>query len=67
MMTHSTQKVSPGSMWLATDGRQFRVQSVIELEGHTWVHYTNTQTGAEFSCWVDSFLQRYREDTSYGT
>lgn len=67
MMPNLDQKVLPGSNWLSVDGRQFRVQSLIELDGNIWVYYTNAQTGAEFSCWVDSFLQRYREDTSYGT
>ena len=55
-----------GSRWTGTDGGEvFHVLHTIELEGHTWVHYikeTRKDTGEtrEFSCYLESFLQRFR-------
>ena len=55
--------VKEGSKWWSTDGKIFHVLSVVELEGHTWVHYileTNDQhVNKEFSCYQESFLSRF--------
>lgn len=51
-----------GSKWAGVSDRErFHVVDTIELEGHTWVHYINETTAQEYSCYVESFLQRFRE------
>lgn len=57
--------VKIGSKWSSATGQQFRVLNVIELEGHTWVHYIKAHALEddirEFSCYIESFLDRFRE------
>ena len=57
-----------GSKWTGTSGGSevFHVLHTIEIEGHTWVHYIKetkkeTNEAREYSCYVESFLQRFRE------
>jgi hypothetical protein len=54
-----------GSRWLSNDGQKFRVCSTIEIDGNIWVHYIkedarDTKT-REYSCYLESFLTRFRE------
>ena len=59
-------KVETGSLWRDARGNFFRVISVIEKDGHTWVHYRR-DTGVrisflettEFSCYQESFVERF--------
>ena len=57
--------VKSGSKWVGNDNEKFHVLDVIELEGHTWVHYIkeNAPQDAirEYSCYLESFLLRFRE------
>lgn len=56
--------IKEGSTW--GDGgsqRKFTVIRRIELDGNIWIHYRNEQ-GAEFSCYEESFIQRFRENTN---
>lgn len=56
--------VKEGSIW--GDGgsqRKFTVIRRLELDGNTWIHYRNDQ-GTEFSCYEESFKQRFRENTN---
>jgi hypothetical protein len=56
-----------GSRWTGTSGgEKFHVLHTIELNDHIWVHYikeTSAETNEprEFSCYLESFLQRFRE------
>ena len=47
-----------------TSNDQFHVIHVVELDGHTWVHYIkeNAPEDAtrEYSCYLESFLGRFR-------
>ena len=57
--------VKEGSRWSGSDGQKFHVIHVIELEGHTWVHYIKDKTNdineiREYSCYLESFLTRFR-------
>ena len=54
--------VTPGSRWMSTDRKIFHVITVVEVDGHTWVHYAqdNTNESKEFSCYVESFLERFK-------
>ena len=56
--------VKAGSKWLGNGNDKFHVIHVIELEGHTWVHYikeNTTEENREYSCYEESFLSRFRE------
>ncbi len=61
----NTSMVTPGSLWGTSNSKKFRVISVTEVEGHTWVHYRedgcnpNIDECREYSCYVESFLQRF--------
>jgi hypothetical protein len=54
--------VTRGSRWCAGQGERFLVLDVITIEGYTWVHYRddkNKETPGEYSCYLESFLQRF--------
>jgi hypothetical protein len=58
--------VKVGSKWSGSSNTNiFRVIHVIELEGHTWIHYIKEKapedTNREYSCYEESFLSRFRE------
>lgn len=59
--------VEAGTLWEGTD-KKFRVISVTDVDGHTWVHYREdrgtkfpTIECKEYSCYVESFLVRFRQ------
>ena len=58
--------VKEGTLWGSSDSKKFRVISVSEVEGHTWVHYRDELKGfdqsaaREYSCYIESFEQRFR-------
>ena len=47
-----------GSKWSSIDDT-FVVIHVIELDGHTWVHYRKEPNETEYSCYVESFVERF--------
>lgn len=58
--------VKVGTLWEGND-KVFRVLSVTEIDGHTWVHYREDQGNKvpaiecrEYSCYVESFESRFR-------
>jgi len=51
--------IKEGSRWLGNDRKVFTVISVVELEGHTWVHYRDNER--EYSCYQESFEQRFQQ------
>jgi hypothetical protein len=58
--------VKEGSKWTGTgDNNKFRVIHVIEIDGHTWIHYIKEnapeESNREYSCYLESFLSRFRE------
>ena len=54
------------SSWHGPDHSECVVISVTECkDGHTWVHYRNTK-GQEFSCYEESFLERFSENVNRG-
>jgi hypothetical protein len=57
--------VKEGSKWTGVTGNdKFHVIHVVELNGHTWVHYIKENapedTTREYSCYLESFLSRFR-------
>lgn len=55
--------IKVGSVWAAGD-REFTVLAVVELDGHTWVHYRD-QKGQEYSCYEGAFTERFTECKNY--
>ena len=57
--------VKEGSKWVGNDNDRFHVIHVVEIEGHTWVHYIKENapenSTREYSCYEESFLSRFRE------
>ena len=54
-------QVKQGSLWEG-GGKEFTVLHVVELNGHTWVHYRDQACPEcrEFSCYLESFLARFQ-------
>jgi hypothetical protein len=56
--------VKVGSKWVGNENNIFRVIHVVELEGHTWIHYIKNnapeESTREYSCYEESFLSRFR-------
>lgn len=54
------EKVEAGSVWVGGTSREkFVVITVSEVSGNTWVHYRTENTNKEYSCYLDSFIQRF--------
>ena len=57
--------VKVGSKWVGNENNIFRVIHVIELEDHIWIHYikdnASEESTREYSCYLESFLSRFRE------
>lgn len=55
--------VKEGSKWSGSNGQKFHVIHIVELEGHTWVHYIRDNSPEdsirEYSCYIESFLSRF--------
>lgn len=57
------ETVRNGSRWTGNSGDYFRVITVAEVEGKTWVHYRKESKdhSEEYSCYLGSFLHRFTE------
>ncbi len=57
--------VKSGTRWWAGDRKIFQVINVVEIDGHTWVHYRDekniNEECKEYSCYIESFLQRFTQ------
>lgn len=57
--------VKEGTRWSGNGGGRdvFHIIQIIEVEGHTWVHYIKENapenSNREYSCYIESFLQRF--------
>ena len=54
-----------GSKWTGAAGERFHVLHTIKIEDKTWVHYikenAKERETREYSCYLESFLERFRE------
>ena len=50
-----------GSKWTGIN-EVFVVLHTIELDGNIWVHYRKECNETEYSCYVESFLERFTEN-----
>ena len=57
--------VKEGSLWWSGNDKKFRVIGVVEVDGHTWVHYRdelkgwNQEEARTYSCYIESFVERF--------
>ena len=55
--------IKQGSKWSGSYGKIFRVIQIVQIEGHTWIHYINDRSPEnetrEYSCYQESFLSRF--------
>ena len=56
--------IERGSRWQGQD-HFFRVIDIVDIDGQLWVHYIKENftddVNREYSCFVESFLSRFRE------
>lgn len=58
--TEPIKPPKPGSMWEGSDSAKFRVIENVYTGDHLWVYYIRVNDSKEFSCYVESFFQRFR-------
>lgn len=51
--------IETNSFWKSHDGQTFVVKHVVDVNNHTWVHYGRVGTDQEYSCWIESFQERF--------
>jgi len=56
-----TTLIAEGSIWESVNSDKFRILHVIKLEGRTWVHYYSVNQAIEYSCLLESFLERFSQ------
>lgn len=59
--------IEQGSRWSDSSGVEFVVIATAEINGNIWVHYrkshaTDEQPAQEYSCFQESFQQRFRQN-----
>lgn len=50
-----------GSRWSGNGREVFVVLHTVKIDGHTWVHYRKETGEGEYSCYLESFEQRFKE------
>ena len=50
-----------GSKWYGANGDIFEIDDIRDIDGQTWIFYTNTFTMKMFSCLKEAFLIRFKE------
>lgn len=60
-------QVKEGTLWQGGEDKRFRVISVSEVDGNTWVYYREepkkyvpAKDCKEYSCFLESFVHRFR-------
>ena len=53
-----TMIVKEGSKWTSTED-SFVVLHTVEIDDHIWVHYRKENNEREYSCYLESFLERF--------
>jgi len=48
-----------GSKWTSSNNVFVVVLHTIDLDNHTWVHYRKESSDQAYSCYVESFLERF--------
>jgi hypothetical protein len=57
----TTTLIKEGSTWETVNSDKFRILHVIELDNRTWVHYYSVKQDIEYSCLLESFLERFSQ------
>lgn len=60
-MKHIMQQIKIGSRWTAI-ARKFLVTATEVTDNGSWVFYKNVETGQQYSCLKEAFLNRFTID-----
>lgn len=54
--------IKVGTKWTSNNDKIFHVIDLVEVDGHTWVHYIleDATNPKEYSCYLESFIERFR-------
>lgn len=55
--------ISPQSHWVDSEQNKIRVLAVVDLDNHIWVYFKNENTDSEESCYLETFLNRFKEQS----
>ncbi len=50
-----------GSKWYGSNGDLFEIDDIRDINGETWIFYTNTFTMKTFSCLLKAFVEKFRK------
>ena len=63
-----TAEVKEGSIWTASDQKEFQVVKTYHFNGKSWVHYREhsgpyyqTTNVKEYNCYLDAFVYRFTQ------
>ena len=56
-----TAIVEQGSTWKSNTNEKFRILHVVELAGRTWIHYYSINHDMEYSCFLESFIEQFKQ------
>ena len=58
-----SEKIQEGSVWSSSNVVRFQVINEVHVDGNDWIHYRmidrETEEPKEFSCYKESFLERF--------
>ena len=63
-------QVDAGTLWAGNDRKKFIVISTAVVDGHKWIYYRDEVSpyeSREYSCYEESFLQRFAPITNEST
>lgn len=46
--------------FVASDGKIFTVEEVVQVDKALWVYYNNIETGDKYSCLLEAFSERFQ-------
>lgn len=58
-------QIVPGSTWVGPNSVEFVVIEIANIDSNIWVHYRKKHEPQEYSCWAESFLDRFRLYQNY--
>ncbi len=59
-------KIEKHQIWAGNNRTEFYIDDVREIDGETWIYYTNTFTHQTHSCLEGAFRQRFTQVVNKG-
>ena len=64
--TLKKNQIKIGSRWSSNDFTRFVVTSIKVIDEKTWIFYSNKDTGQQYRCLEEAFVNRFREIVNEG-